>query len=729
VKQKRLDTNKVVINKTFFVIGLLLFCTLIVRLGFLCLFDFNVGSVSVKEFVANRNINKQTITPTRGTIYDVNGNVLATDVSSYTVVAYLDPEYSKDSDVPLHVVDKEETAKALSPIINMSEEAILNLLNKENLFQVELGPGGRGITELVKDEIKSLNLPGINFIKGTKRYYPNDELASYTLGYVKEKAIEEGSTCLVGELGIEQYYDDLLKGEEGYIEFEKDRQGIKIPNTNEIRIDAINGKDIYLTIDSNLQLHTESMLKKAVADSQSESGLIIVAEAKTGKILSAASMPTFNPNIRNLTSYLDPFTANPYEPGSTMKIYSYMAAIEKGTYDGEETYMSGKKEYVNRNDETKISTINDWNKTGWGEISYDLGFALSSNIAVANLTEKYITGSELRSFYSKFGFGEKTNYPIIGEKVGTLEFNYPIEVAIAGYGQGITTTPMQHVKALTAIANDGELLEPYVVYKIVDGDTGEIYLQNNRKVLDRVVSEKTVEKIKDLMESVINNDPTRGTGSAYKIEGYDLIGKTGTAQIYNYKEGKYSDAKEDSIYSFAGMFPKDEPEIIIYAMIEKPKTGSSSALSTLVKEVVINITKNFNINPSDHDESKDSLTITSYQNKKVNDVKSFLEENYLNVIVLGDGDKIIKQYPESGSLVYKNDKVFLLTNSTNLLMPDLTDFSYKEVVNILNLMNVNYNLEGYGYVYEQSIEANNKIPIESDILIKLRQKYLEENIP
>jgi Cell division protein FtsI/penicillin-binding protein 2 len=285
----------------------------------------------------------------RGTIYSRNNEVLAKDVNSYTVIAYLEESRTTDIKNPHHVVDKEKTAELLSPLINMKKETILSLLNtmvetcnedktkctKKAPYQVELGPGGRGITELLKEQIEKLELPGIDFIASTKRYYPKGEFLSYTLGYAKKV-----DNQYQGEMGLELYYNDELTGKNGYKEYQSDLYGYQITNRPSVEKKSIPGNDIYLTIDDNIQMFTESA-RRILDSSNPEWAVIAVVDAKTGEILGLSSSPGFNNNTLNIKSYYDPFVSYEFEPGSTMKTFSFMAAIENGVYNEDEKYKSG----------------------------------------------------------------------------------------------------------------------------------------------------------------------------------------------------------------------------------------------------------------------------------------------------------------------------------------------------------------------------------------------------
>ena len=391
--------------------------------------------------------------------------------------------------------------------------------------------------------------------------------------------------------------------------------------------------------------------------------------------------------------------------------------VKSGKYNGEDTYESGSKTYTSEVDDSTV-TISDWNKKGWGRITYDQGFALSSNIAVANLVETTINKSELKMCYERYGFGSSTGFTLAREEDGNIDFNYQVEVATAGYGQGINTTPIQHIEALTMIANNGEMLKPYVIEKIVDSDTKKEIFTGNKTSLGNVVSSSTINKMKDLMRSVITGDNTNSTGYAYYMDGYDLIGKTGTAQIFDYKKGKYLTGESDYIYSFSGMFPGEDPEIIVYAAIKKPK-DTVNYIAPMIREIEQNITKYLNITEKVKD--KQEVIVDSYINKSVNDIKSSLENSNIDVILIGNGDKIVDQYPRIGSTIYEDDLVILKTNKLNNIMPDFIGLSYKEANNLLKLMDIDYSIEGNGYVYEQNIEPGTEITVP--IIIKLKMKY------
>ena len=268
---------------------------------------------------------------------------------------------------------------------------------------------------------------------------------------------------------------------------------------------------------------------------------------------------------------------------------------------------------------------------------------------------------------------------------------------------------------MTIVANDGIMLKPYIVSKIVSSD-GKTVLENKKEELGRVVDKSTTDKMKELMRSVIVPDSKMGTGYAYYMEGYDLIGKTGTASIY--ENGKYLTGNSDYIYSFAGMYPGDDPEIIIYIAIKKPK-DTVNYMAPAVKDVLVNVSKYMNIDTSENEQ--DGYIVENYSNKLTTEVVKVLTDNYLKVITLGNGNKVINQYPNSESVAYNGDLVVLLTNDYDKTMVDLTGLSYKDTIGVLNLMDVEYNISGYGYVGNQSILSGEKI--NDKIEIEMKQLY------
>lgn len=705
MKREMLNKNKNATAKIFTLIFFLFIFVLILRLGYLCLTG-KVDGINLKSFANKRNTKKETLYALRGNIYDVNGDVLAQTINSYTIIAYLDESRSKDSKVPLHVVNKEDTAEKLATVLDMSKEQILERLNKK-AYQVEFGSKGKGLTELQKEAIENLNLSGIDFITTHKRYYPNNNFLSYVIGYTSSD--EKGN--MKGLMGIEKQYDEKMTGTNGFVKYQKDLNGYKFPNSNEIRKEKIDGNDVYLTIDSNVQMSLETAINKAQNESSANWIVAIVADAKTGKILGSATSPSFNPNTKDIKNYLNPLVSYTYEPGSVMKTYSYMAALENNpTWDPYNTNCeTGPYEIGD-------DTVRDWNKTGWGLIPYSRGYTLSSNTCVANMIKNYLSKQKLMDYYKKLGFGQKTNIDLPNEYTGKVKFKYDVEVVNAGFGQGITTTPIQQIKALTAISNNGVILNPYIVSKTVNSSTKEVTYKAEVKEGEKVASTETINKIKDLMYRVVNSDSSETTGSKYKMDGYDLIGKTGTAQIANPRTGKYYDGKYDYITSFSGMYPKDDPKVILYVAFQR--SYNSNVLPQTVQTIVRDTAKYLGIFEEAPEINKEVTTykLGSYKNKTTESVKQSLDALGASYVIFGDGNKVISQYPNKNSKVSTKDKVFIFTNGT-ITMPDLTNYSVKEADVVLSKLGIKHTINASGYIGYQSVSAGTVINSDTEVTL------------
>jgi len=678
-----------------------LFVLIVVKLGYVALSN-DVDGVNLRLFADNRNTEEKTLYASRGTIYDRNGEILAINTNSYTVIAYLSSSRTTDEENPEHVVDKENTAKSLAPILNKSEEEILNLLNKENLYQVELR---RGISEIEKNKIMALDLPGIDFLQGYKRSYPLGDYASYIIGYARKDDSEE----IKGEMGIESYFNDTLKGKNGWIKYQRDAYGYQMPNTPVWSEDSESGANVYLTLDQNIQLIVENAINTLEANYKFDWATFSVMEAKSGAILGSASTPSFNLNtLEGLESYLNPLISYQYEPGSVMKIFSFMNAIEEGIYKGDETFLSGTIELA---DGTKIK---DFNNTGWGMIDYDTGFAYSSNVAATNLALKLGT-KKLRSFYETLGFGKITGIELPGELSGTVKFNYESELANASFGQGVTTTPIQMLQALSTIANDGVMIKPYIVDKIVD-EKGNIIKKNERSEVTSVASKETIQKIKDLMYKMVYG----GFESSKKFapDNVSLIGKTGTAQIAS-PSGGYLTGEYDYVKSFAGLFPYENPQYIIYFSV-KQLIGGTNDMAQIVNNVVEEVAKTMNLTDAinDVDETK-IINLSSYISKQVKVTEEAIRNKNLIPIVIGKGEYVINQYPLSSANILVGSKVFLLTNDVSYDLPNVIGWSTNEIVSYCNLIGLRYVLNGYGNVASVNMEIDKPIDFNGVLEINL----------
>lgn len=669
------------ISKFIILVVAFLFVAIICKLSYVVLSD-KVDGINLKDKSASISTVKKTLYANRGNIYDINGEELASTVNSYTVIAYLNSNKT-------NVSDKEKTAKELAPILNMTEEKLIELLNKK-LYQVELRPGGYGITEVVKARIEKLELPGIDFIKNSKkRYYNKSTFASYIIGYAK--VLDDGK--ISGELGIEGYYDDILSGTNGYTKYLKyTSSNYKIPNTNEDTKKAKDGSDIYLTIDSSIQLIAEKAVSSMKEKFNTDWAVFTVMDAKTGAIVASATNPNFNPNDTNtIKEYMNPLLSYQYEPGSVMKVFSFASSMEEGKYDGEETFKSGS---YTLDDGT---VIRDSERKGWGTISFDEGFARSSNVAATTLALR-LGVDKLSEYYNNLGFGKKTGIELSNEAIGDIEMVYQSELATASFGQGVSVTAIQMLQALSAMTNDGTVIKPYIVDKVVD-QNGNITYQGERQVVKKVYSTNTVNKMHEIMKKVID------INKYWQVNNVSIMGKTGTAQIASPKGG-YLTGTYDYIKSFAGIFPADDPKYIVYVAGKKPETnlGSWAEVITTAIEEIASYAK-LTESKSDADPSK-IITLDNYISKYLDTTLEELKNKKIDVIILGNGKYIINQYPLKNKTLLSGEKLFLLTNDKEIKMENLKGWSLSEVKTYCNLIGLKLEYNGYGYVINQSIEEN-----------------------
>lgn len=675
----------------FTIIVGIIFCGAIARLGYVTLNE-EVDGTNLQAKSASITTASRTLYASRGSIFDINGDTLASTVNSYTLIAYLSPSRTTDPNNPRHVVDKEMTAAKLATVLDLPQEKILEYLSAEGKYQVEFGPKGKDLTELDRKNIENLDLPGIDFITSTKRYYDMSTFASYIVGYAKKN--ENGE--INGELGIESYYNDVLAGTNGFTKFQKyTSSNYQIPNTPSETVEAKNGSDIYLTIDSNIQLIAEKAVSK-YTNYNVDWAIFTVMDAKTGAIIASATNPNFNPNDTNtITSYMNPLVSYQYEPGSVMKIFSFASSINEGKYDGNATYESGHIEVAD-------AVIRDANRKGWGTITFDTGFAYSSNVAATTLALE-LGISTLTDYYDALGFGKKTGIELSNEVVGDIDFTYKTELATASFGQGITVTPIQMLQALSTMTNNGDMIKPYVVEKIVDDD-GNIEYEGKRKVVRNVFKPETVTKMHELMHKVVYESLTK----IWQVPNVSVMGKTGTAQM-SAGNGSYSDEEYDYIKSFAAIFPEDNPRYVVYAAAQRVH-GTPKEFAEPITTAIEEIASYAKVTDNDTQETESKIyTVDNYISKDVEQVKASLQSQNINVITIGNGKYVIDEYPKKGRTILSNGKLFLLTNSTEYLLPNMLGWGQNDVKIYCDLTNITCNFNNYGYVLSQSIPENTLI--------------------
>ncbi|MCR2820816.1 penicillin-binding protein [Lederbergia panacisoli] len=700
----------------FFIFFSLLFFVLIVRFVTIQYTGEAEGKV-LSAKAAQLYLRQEKIPAKRGAIYDHTGEVIAEDSASYTLVAILDKDLTMDPEHPRHVVDPQMTATKLAEEIDMSEQEIYERLTIEERKQVEFGNAGKDLSLTVKKKVENLKLPGISFLKESKRFYPNGIFSSHLIGYAQKEINKKDKTSeIVGKTGLENSYDELLKGKDGSIQYEGDIWNYILPNSRKHVVEPVNGHEIYLTLDKKIQTFLEDAMNKVDEQYQPKKIMAVVADPKTGKILAMGQRPTYHPATRVGIdkSWHNEIIETSYEPGSTMKIFSLAAAIEEKSFNPNDTFPSGEYRVDN-----KSKPIRDHNYgQGWGRITYLEGVQRSSNVGFAYLLEKMGTKA-WREYMDKFKFGTPTGIDLPNEVSGKILYDWPIEKVTSVFGQGTTVTAMQMVQAMTAVANNGKMMKPYVVEKIVDPNDGTVK-ETKPEVAGQPISKKTAKEVRNILETVLTSE--HGTGARYKIEGYKVAGKTGTAQIPDPKGG-YLYGHNDYIFSFLGMAPADNPNLIMYVAIVQPNLkedengypeNGSVPVSMIFNTVMKSSLQYLNIQPEEIPDTK-IASLPDFSKMKVNETVDYLKENALVPIILGNGEKIIGQSPKAGVSLIEGEKIVLKTNG-NLTLPNMSGWSKRDVLNVAQLADLNVNIVGDGFAAKQNIKADTPIR-EGDHLV------------
>ena len=579
------------------------------------------------------------ITADRGLILDRNGKVLASNIT--TTSLYL---------VPNQIKNKEEVAQSLAQILDVSYEEMYKHVSKKTSIE-RVHPEGRQLSFEVADEINKLNYDGVYLLKESKRYYPYGNLLSHVLGYV---GIDNQ-----GLSGLELEYDDVLTGNVGAIKYYSDALGNKLEMAEEY-VEPINGNNVTLTIDLDLQIAVERELDNAQAKYNPEHILAVAMDPNTGEVLAMASRPNYDPNeyqtytqevlARNLPIWMM------YEPGSTMKITTLAAAINEGVVNlFEDTYYDSGSVNVDG------ATIHCWKAGGHGAQTFLNVVENSCNPGFVELGFR-LGKEKLFEYIKNLGFGEKTGIDLNGEAKGIL-FDLDkvgnVELATTAFGQGVSVTPIQQITSVSAIVNGGTLYKPYIV-KRTENSKGDILTSVSPTEVRTVITKETSEMVRYALESVVAN----GSGRNAYIENYRIGGKTGTAQKVNngtYMVGNY-------ILSFIGFMPADKPEIVVYVAIDNPK-GVVQYGGTVAAPIAKGIFESY-IEINDLQPVKDGMpkeynwldtkysVLPSVIGKSVKEANTILKGYKLEYS--GTGSKVIYQSPEEGYYVKDGTTIKLM---------------------------------------------------------------------
>ena len=503
----------------------------------------------------------------RGTIYDTNLAKMAVSNLATSIAAY-----------PKQIKNARKSAKALSRILKINRKVLQDKLICKKPFVWIKRQSSPNETKAVKN----LKLQGVGFIPEYNRFYPNKTLAAQVIGFT--------GTDGKGLEGIEFYYDTYLKGARGNFTILKDAFGNGFIS-GKGNVPDYSGKNIILTIDKTIQYITEKALEETVTSFSARSGMAVVIAPKTGAMLAIAHYPFFNPNSfkyfrREL--WRNRAITDPFEPGSTMKIFSASAAIESGGSSPNTIYFCENGAYrIGR----KI--IHDNASHGWLSLQQIVKY--SSNIGAVKISEK-IGPEHLYNTLCNFGFGTKTGIDCPGETAGSLALYKQwtkLDTSVISFGHGISVSAVQLIAAVSTIANDGVLMKPHLVKAITDKNGQYVHRFKPRKIR-RVISTNTAREVAKIMKTVITKN---GTGTLAALEGYSVCGKTGTSQKIG-KDGTYSEDKY--IASFVGFTPAENPEIAILVVIDEPmeKYYGGIVAAPAFKKIAHETLNHMNISPT-----------------------------------------------------------------------------------------------------------------------------------
>ncbi|ETP68673.1 hypothetical protein G159_11285 [Planococcus glaciei CHR43] len=679
------------------------------------------GTVEGQELAAKaaaKYQQEEVLAAERGKILDRDGQVIAEDTLTYKVVAVLDESATQSASNPRHVVDVEETAEFLAKHLGMAEDKVLAILEQgveKDRYQVEFGVAGREISHTKMLEMKEEEVPGILFVKDLKRLYPNGTFASHLIGFAMKEETKDGLMVTKGRMGLESIHNKALTGKNGKIEFSTDKWGFLLPNNESAVTPAVDGSDVQLTLDKTLQNFLEDAMTKVQKEYEPARMIAVVADPDTGEILAMSQRPTFNPNTREGLSdnWLNESIELTIEPGSPMKMFTLASAIEEGKWDPNAYYNSGTYSLMG-------TTIGDYNSgRGWGSITFLEGFQRSSNVSMAYLLER-IGPESFMKYIDAFGFGKKTGIDLPNEAPGKVLDTGPIERLTTTYGQGSTVTPIQMIQAASAIANEGVMMKPYVIDQIKNPDTGKVTVKSKPEKAGQPISAETAEKVKEILASTVTSE--NGSGRPFALKDYAVAGKTGTAQVPG-PDGRYiNQGKNGFLYSFLGMAPADDPELLVYIGVQQPQLPAgeygSAPVAKIFNSVMENGLKHMNVKP-DNAKSVKTTELEDYTGKSSAEVTEQLAGRGLNVVVTGGSTKVEGQYPATGEAVVEGGTVILKTAGPSIL-PDFTGWSKRDLLAYQSLSGLSVELAGQGYAVSQSLSPGSKVTLKDPVVIRLQ---------
>jgi cell division protein FtsI (penicillin-binding protein 3) len=588
------------------------------------------------------------LAPHRGTIYDAQGRELAVSMRINSLYAQ-----------PNKIDNKGAVAAKLAPILGKEASDIYGLLSNSKSF-VWLQ---RKITPIQQERIEALHLEGVDFIPESKRFYPNFELGSHVIGFAGMDS--------QGLEGLERAYDKCLKTVHKYVVLERDALGrwIYIPEKEK---EITPPHNLHLTLDLRVQYVAERELKKEVSDQKARGGMVVVMEPSTGKILAMAIQPSFNPNLfeeYKPARWRNRVVTDPFEPGSLLKVFLLAAVLQEETLKENDIVFCENGAYT-----IQGHTIHDMSPRGWLTVR-DI-IRVSSNIGAYKVGKK-LGAEKFYRYLHTFGFNEKTGVDLLGEDVGNIrppDFWSPVDLAIISFGQGVSVTALQLTTALSCIANGGNVMKPYLVERITD-EEGKVIAEFSPQVIRKVLFPEISRRVTSIMKQVV----TSGTGMRGRITGYEIAGKTATAQKFDPATGRYS--KDKIIASFMGFLPADEPKMAILVVVDEPRNTpyGGTAATPVFKRIAEELLRYMGIPPTEEDRSKKFTLVQAPQTNKGEKKKSkesspqgmpdlrglsmrkalaCLEGKTVRIRLIGSG-LVVGQRPNPGATLHEGGEVFL----------------------------------------------------------------------
>ncbi len=585
--------NRRRVGKSLSLLAVFLFAVFLVNFAVIIGTGSKFGVNLIKE-AAKVHQTTRTVPAKRGTIYDRNGTPIAEDATSYNVYAVIDKEYKSANGEILYVEESQynKVAEVFHKYLDMEESYVKEQLSQPNLKQVSFGAKGNGITYAnmmsIKNDLEAAKIEGIDFTTSPNRSYPNGQFASSFIGLAQLHENEDGTKGLIGTSGMESSLNSILAGTDGIITYEKDRLGNIVPGTEKITQQTINGKDVYTTLSSPLQSFLESQMNIFQAKLKGKYVNATLVSAKTGEILATTQRPTFDADTKEGLDenfvWRDFLYQSNYEPGSTMKVMTLAAAIDNKTFPG--------GEYFNAS-ELKIAdaTIKDWDVndglTSGGMMTYSQGFAHSSNVGMTLLEQKMGDATWL-DYLNRFKFGIPTRFGMSNEYGGQLPDDNIVNIAMSSFGQGISVTHVQMLRAFTAIANDGVMLEPKFISALYDPND-QTARKSQKEIVGNPVSKDAASLTRTNM-ILVGTDPVYGTMYNHStgkptvtVPGQNVALKSGTAQIADEQNGGYLVGETNHIFSVVTMHPSENPDFILYVTVQQPQHYSGIQLGEFAR--------------------------------------------------------------------------------------------------------------------------------------------------